>query len=86
MEKRIIEFRRAKEEEECSTLEVMAVSLNDEDHKNTREELKGLGFRFDVIESDMIRATLSDCDPDLPLTADELLILAEKLESTGWVW
>jgi len=73
------EFRRDATDEGESYLKVLAYALTEKEQMNVREQLKEHNFEFDIIESDMISATLiSD--------AETCLSIANELEKQGWKW
>ena len=91
MEKNLVEYRRIEGEgDESSFLKVMAVAITDEEeHKKIRAELDEFGFRYDLIESDIIVAKLYEgITPDGAdsLSADDLVNMANDLEKKGWKW
>ncbi|MBM4241150.1 MAG: hypothetical protein FJ150_05765 [Euryarchaeota archaeon] len=80
-EKRLVELR-AGDDSQAGYLEVLAVKVEEGEHKHILTCLGERGFTFEVIEPDMIRARLYALGD---LGEDDLMLVMKELEIVGWI-
>jgi len=90
VEKNLVELHINSEDSEMNSyLEVAAYGLDKEEHRKIREELDKFGFSYKHIDKDSVVAILYDGTNkrlDEVILVEELIDVADKLESLGWSW